>query len=372
MRSTWLSSLRAVRPSQMTRRQMLVSAAASVGAVGAGIVALEWLAHVNAPATPASYSTAPYVGPESAPGWLLSPANPVLTIDPHSPWTDHGVYDCAVIRQPNGALWMYYSTRGTAPYSIALAIDATGLGDHWQPYGSAPVLQPAPQESLAITGLMRPSLVRGPDGVLRLYYSTVATSGIGWIGMATSTDGVNWTKHGSPVLLPQEPWEHGVLMCPNVLYDASGGRYLMWFSAGNGYEPDAVGAATSHDGVTWTRVSAAPIFAPTSGWEGYKVGSFQVTHVAGWYYAFYNAFQRTPFRSQIGMARSRDGVSHWEHHPQNPILRPGSAHSWNAAMVYKPSALWDATGGRWDVWFNASGIFNSVEQIGHAWSAGIW
>jgi hypothetical protein len=267
---------------------------------------------------------------------------------------------------------MYYSTRGTRPGGIALVTDDTGTGDRWQPYASTPLLEPIPQESVPVLDVMRPSVVRGLDGTWRLFYSTVDADSSEWIGMATSPDAVTWTKHGGPILMAQEPWEKNVLMCPNCLFDEVSGRYMMWYAAGNSYEPDAVGCATSLDAINWTRVSDQPIFVPTTGWEGYKVGSFQVTRVGAWYYSFYNAFQRAPFRSQVGMARSRDGITNWEHHPQNPILRPGKPGSWNAAMVYKPSALWDATRGRWDVWFNASGILNGIEQIGHAWSQRLW
>ncbi|MFI5273572.1 MAG: hypothetical protein ACHQ4H_11120, partial [Ktedonobacterales bacterium] len=150
------------------------------------------------------------------------------------------------------------------------------------------------------------------------------------------------------------------------------GLFQMWYCGGAIYEPDAVGFATSPDGVTWTRHPANPIFKPTSGWEGFKVGSFQVQRVGAEYYAFYNAFQNDPFVSQVGMARSADGITNWEHHPANPLLAPGAAGTWDAAMIYKPTVLWDPTKRRWDVWFNASEVLNANERIGHAWSDRLW
>ncbi|HEX6818189.1 MAG TPA: hypothetical protein VF120_07430, partial [Ktedonobacterales bacterium] len=76
--------------------------------------------------------------------------------------------------------------------------------------------------------------------------------------------------------------------------------------------------------------------------------------------------------SQVGMARSPDGVTAWEHHPANPLLIPGPLGSWDAGMVYKPTALWDERKQRWDLWFNASQVLNSFERIGHAWSDRLW
>ncbi len=322
-----------------------------------------------------------YGGPEmaDAPGvegtrWRFAPQNPVLDVVPNS-WESHAVFDCCVARVASGALWMWYSGRG-ANYDIGLAIDTSGSGDLWQRQSRQPVLSATPPESgYPYESITRPSVVATPQG-WRMWYSTMAQdaapAGLAWIGTALSTDGAHWQKHGAPLLAPREPWEKQALQCPNVLYDATDGIFKMWYCGGDLYEPDAVGYATSRDGVTWRRFSPDPIFTPTrAGWDSYKIGSFQVHQVGGWYYAFYNAFQQTPFVSQIGMARSRDGVTNWERHPANPIISPQPGE-WDAAMVYKPTALWNDARGRWDVWFNASAQLNHTERIGHAWYDQIW
>ena len=38
-----------------------------------------------------------------------------------------------------------------------------------------------------------------------------------------------------------------------------------------------------------------------------------------WYLMFYIGFETTQ-HAQIGLARSRDGVTGWERHPANPII----------------------------------------------------
>jgi hypothetical protein len=65
--------------------------------------------------------------------------------------------------------------------------------------------------------------------------------------------------------------------------------------------------------------------------------------------------------AQIGIARSCDGITAWERHPQNPILAP-SKDSWDADACYKPFALFD--GERWRNWYN--GRNGGLEQIGLA------
>jgi hypothetical protein len=59
------------------------------------------------------------------------------------------------------------------------------------------------------------------------------------------------------------------------------------------------------------------------------------------------------------MARSRDGITGWQRHPANPIIRPGQGE-WDHDACYKPFAIRD--GGRWRLWYN--GRQGNLEQIG--------
>jgi predicted GH43/DUF377 family glycosyl hydrolase len=75
---------------------------------------------------------------------------------------------------------------------------------------------------------------------------------------------------------------------------------------------------------------------------------------------FYIGF-RDEAHAQIGVARSKDGITGWQRHPANPILRPGKDR-WDADAVYKPYAIFD--GKRWLLWYN--GRRGGAEQIGVA------
>jgi hypothetical protein len=81
---------------------------------------------------------------------------------------------------------------------------------------------------------------------------------------------------------------------------------------------------------------------------------------------FYIGF-RDENRAQIGLARSRDGLTGWQRHPGNPILFP-AAGAWDADACYKPFALFDRAGDRWLLWYN--GRRGAVEQIGLAMHPG--
>ena len=59
--------------------------------------------------------------------------------------------------------------------------------------------------------------------------------------------------------------------------------------------------------------------------------------VDGWFVMFYIGFCDEA-HAQIGLARLRDGLTGWQRHPANPIIRT-SAGRWDHDAVYKPLAL---------------------------------
>jgi predicted GH43/DUF377 family glycosyl hydrolase len=196
---------------------------------------------------------------------------------------------------------------------------------------------------------------------------TGQANGRSWIGYATSVDGKTWKRQSDkPVLAPKETWEKQAVMCPHVLYEGKDKLYRMWYSAGEQYEPNAVGYASSPDGQTWARHDRNPIFRPDpeSMWERDRVTGCQVLKQGNWYVMFYIGFS-DQHTAQIGLARSKDGITDWRRHTANPIIRPGAAQ-WDADACYKPFAVYD--GKRWLLWYN--GRRGDVEQIGVAMHEG--
>ena len=284
---------------------------------------------------------------ETTAGWVKSEANPVLGGKLGT------CFDVAVLRD-SGVYRMWFSWRPRK--SIAVVESAHGI--HWGEPRIA--LGPNPQSDWE-ADINRPAIVKRPDGY-HLWF-TAQAAGHSRIGYATSADGTNWVRATTrPVLSPDQAWEKGAVMCPDVQWDEATHLFRMWYSAGEQYEPDAIGCATSADGKTWTKWAANPIFRPDAAnpWEKHKVTACQVVQHGGWHYMFYIGF-RDVDHAQIGLARSRDGISGWQRHPGNPIIRPGT-DKWDADACYKPFALFDGT--KWMLWYN--GRNKSVEQIGLA------
>src|SRR5262249_44320929 len=182
-----------------------------------------------------------------------------------------------------------------------------------------------------------------------------------WIGYATSSDGKTWKRMSKkPVLSAEKKWEKVAVMCPHVLWDEKAKEYRLWYSGGEQGEPNAIGYATSPDGLRWTKRKDNPVFRPDpkQRWERDRVTGCQVLRHGGWYVMFYIGF-RDEAHAQIGVARSRDGITGWQRHPANPIIRPGKDR-WDHDAVYKPFAIFD--GDRWFLWYN--GRNGGVGQIG--------
>jgi predicted GH43/DUF377 family glycosyl hydrolase len=207
----------------------------------------------------------------------------------------------------------------------------------------------------------RPVVVR-VGAVYHMWYTGQA-KGRSWIGYATSRDGKTWKRMSErPVLSADQGWEKVAVMCPHVLYDEKNQLYRLWYSGGEQYEPNAIGYATSPDGLKWTKDVRNPVFRPDpkNTWEKDRVTACQVVRQGDWHLMFYIGF-RDEHHAQIGIARSRDGLTEWQRHPANPVIRPGR-NQWDHDAVYKPYAILD--GRRWLLWYN--GRKGSVEQIGLA------
>lgn len=278
-------------------------------------------------------------------GWEKYRRNPVLG-------GQYGTcFDICLLRE-TGKFMMWVSWRPKQSVAITESTD----GIHWNP--PEVVLGPNPETGWE-DDINRPIVVHRRDGYHMWY--TGQAGGHSRIGYATSPDGRIWTrKSPHPVLESSVPWEGVAVMCPDVLWDEGAGLWKMWYSAGAQYEPNAVGYATSRDGLQWDKHGSNPVLAPDPHheWEQNRVAAVQVIHWKGWYYAFYIGF-RDIDHAQIGMARSKDGITNWVRHAGNPIIRP-TPGGWDADACYKPYALY--TGGHWMLWYN--GRREHLEQIG--------
>jgi predicted GH43/DUF377 family glycosyl hydrolase len=335
-----------------------------LGSLLAGALFFSAAAHADSP-TPA----------DTAGGWVKYEKNPILG-------GQYGTcFDISVLHDYNdgkGSIWsgpsiyrMWVSWRPQK--SIALVESADGFQ-----FAGPPKVVLGPELSGWEDAVNRPVVLRRPDGYHMWYTGQTATGSA--IGYATSLDGVAWKRMNTPVLdpnlptqsnslermsarpvlKPNQPWEKVAVMCPDVMWDEDAKLYRMWYSGGEQYEPNALGYATSPDGITWTKYASNPVFTgdPKIDWEKQRATACHVVKTGGWFYMFYIGF-RDVDHAQIGVARSRDGITHWQRLPANPIVRSGTG-KWDDDACYKPYAI--LKDDRWLLWYN--GRKGSLEQIG--------
>jgi beta-1,2-mannobiose phosphorylase / 1,2-beta-oligomannan phosphorylase len=277
--------------------------------------------------------------------WVKYAGNPVLG-------GQYGTcFDVCVLHEADKyRMWVSWRPKG----SVALTESTDGI--HWSP----PEIVLGPRlETGWEDDINRPVLVHREDGYHMWY--TGQAKGRSFVGYATGPDGRSWVRQSlHPVLEPSAPWEGVAVMCPDVMWDDKNRLWRLWYSAGQQYEPNAIGYATSADGLHWNKYAANPVMRPdpSSDWEKDRVTGAQIIYWKGWFYSFYIGF-RDIDHAQIGLARSKNGITDWVRHAANPIVRTTSG-GWDADACYKPYAVY--ADGRWMLWYN--GRHNSLEQIG--------
>ncbi len=219
------------------------------------------------------------------------PDRGVVETAPVGAWDRH-VETVSVVRDPKtSALAMFYMGYEAQPgdpnfvpggfhyqkTAIGRMAAQDPDGTTWQ-RGAAPIYRPAPGswDAVFVTGT---SVVIGPDGVWRLYYSGAGTT-VG-VGLLTSTDGITWQPHAQNPVFERDlgAWDQATIE-PSVRW--FGGRYWMFYS---GYREPldettriAIGLATSTDGVRWERHPASPVLGPGAAgtWNDLRVLSADV------------------------------------------------------------------------------------------------
>jgi hypothetical protein len=184
--------------------------------------------------------------------WAAAADEPILTSD-DVPFARPGAdVSTGFVREDGTWVLVFETVNTAAPWELGVAT-APGPDGPWT-VADEPILRGGAAGSWDAGGLAWPSVVASTEG-WAMYYSTFAANRRqGVIGRASSTDGVSWTKDAEPVLEPEATWEGTGLDRPRVVPVGEG--YLMVYA-----DTDLIdrGVATSADGVTWTRDGDAPV-----------------------------------------------------------------------------------------------------------------
>ena len=188
--------------------------------------------------------------------WTLDPANPVLVRGGAGEWDSDSVSFPAVIHDGTEFRMWYGASDGE--------VDAVGYatspdGTTWTKYAGNPVMSTGPTGSFDDGGIW-PGTVLFDGEKYRMWYTGERDTSewIFTIGTAESADGLTWTRHPEPVIVPDVPWNSWLAYAPTVVFDGS--VYRMWY-AGNSGSSVSIGHAVSSDGVEWTNFWANPVIS---------------------------------------------------------------------------------------------------------------
>lgn len=188
---------------------------------------------------------------------------------------------------------LYTSTDGTAWTKGATVFNATGMDD---------------------LGKIDAPFVFNDGGVYKLYFQKKSADGQSYnIYLATSsTIGGTYTLHATnPVLSPSvntEDWDGKFVMHPTVAKD--GDTYYMYYSAHNNVLPQRIGLATSPDGINWTKSPANPVIGSVGEPSVIKVGDTWHMYYLGTGSAVQHVSATGPFEFQTiqaAVTASADG-----------------------------------------------------------------
>jgi hypothetical protein len=219
-----------------------------------------------------------------------------------------GSWDDYIIRRPlvlfDGSMYRMwyqgYRTDGIAKIGCATSSD----GITWIKNESNPVLVPGENGGWDDGGFGNFDVIF--DGIVyRMWYEGHPTpGGTTRIGFATSSDGISWTKYpGNPVMAPgPAAWESRTIQ-PGAVY-MNGSCYFMLY-IGQGYStPVRVGLATSLDGLAWSKYERNPVLdvGPPSSWDSDGVRASCVVRIGNTLLLYY--WGGDGITDKIGLATS--------------------------------------------------------------------
>ncbi len=191
-------------------------------------------------------------------------------------------------------------------------------GIHWQNIFNKPVLDNGEPGSWDENTVQCGAIIK-INNLYYMYYNGWQSPYGPWqIGLATSTDGINWEKHRAPILKADSNYyENGAVSV--IKYN---GQYYMYCSSSPYGDPSKIriNLAISSDGLNWNMYANNPVLQPSLPWEGNNVSYSSVIFDNNRFIMIYSNEDRTEF----GIAFSQNGIN-WNKSAQ-PTFSSGQTY----------------------------------------------
>ncbi len=231
-----------------------------------------------------------------------------------------------------GSQHVLYYTGGAGYLDQRIGRAVSDDGIHWEKSPSAaPVLDAGDEGSWDEKYVSMGTVIRMTNGWHRLYYAGRDDYGNFGLGLATSSDGINFARHSGNPLIMGDQWNTntGALGVPYVV-KLSTGQWALMFESNS---PFAIYLGLSDDGVTWSPANSGdPVMEGTAGeWDSNGVANPKLFELSPEKYLLGFNGQAGNAQWNIGFAYSTD-LSNWTKFVGNPVVVRGPAE-WEAARI---------------------------------------
>lgn len=269
-----------------------------------------------------------------------------------------------------GRYWMYYSK---PPYGDNRPGDGWAIGiarsqdlEEWTVVGEI-----LPADEWEQKGLCAPGAIVLDDG-LHLFYQTYGNGRRDAICHAVSKDGLTFNRNPTnPIFRPTGEWNCGRAIDADVI--ASGDELLLYFATRDPeFKTQMLGVASApldsgFGRKSWTQRCAQSILKPELPWEQECIEAPALGRHGDRFFMFYGgAYNNKP--QQVGAASSRDGLA-WTRLSDRPFLPNGAPGAWNQCESGHPFFFQDPLTGRDTLFFqgdsdNGKSWYLSKVEIG--------
>ena len=207
--------------------------------------------------------------------WVEQTEIPLLTTD-DVPFADVAVVASDVIVESDGSWVLYFHTWQT--FSLANGEGVIGRATAPAPEGPW-TIHPEPILSMASAGnewdggQVSIADVVLINGTYHMYYTGASSTGLMQVGLATSPDGLNWTKYDDPTTTEapyseSDPvvangqsgqWDANAAFTARVV-PTSEGWLMLYKNIGTSSHGPMMGVALSNDGINWVKAADMPLF----------------------------------------------------------------------------------------------------------------
>jgi len=153
----------------------------------------------------------------------------------------------------------------------------------------------------------------------------------------------NLTRYTGNPLVPLGPDSYDRFKTgPRVVLEEGPNKFSMWYEAVFGPNKSYVGYATSSDGINWTKRGI--VLSPSEAWEGGADGEVSPNSIIVegniyklWYHSYHNGHRRIGYATarRFGNAFFNSRLLKWRKHP-TPVLDLGPPGSLDDQMVVEP------------------------------------